>query len=86
MQRLTKRHLVLFATFEDEYLGELIDAAPETTDDVTRAVIADTLLSERDLVFKRLQRLGVQIIETRPEKFGAELVSRYLEIKRREML
>lgn len=86
VQRLAKRHLIVFATFEDEYLGGLIDAVPETTDDVTRAVIADTLLSERDLVFRRLRRLGVQIIETRPEQFGAELVSRYLEIKRREML
>jgi predicted nuclease with RNAse H fold len=49
-------------------------------------VIADTLLAERDVVFRRLQRMGVQIIETRPEQFGAELVSRYLQIKRRDML
>jgi hypothetical protein len=49
-------------------------------------VIADTLLSERDVVLRRLQRLGVQIIESRPEQFSAELVSRYLQIKQRDML
>ena len=49
-------------------------------------MIADTLLSERDVVFRRLQRLGVQIIETTPEAFSAELVSRYLQIKQRDML
>ena len=30
--------------------------------------------------------MGVQIIESRPEHFGAELVSRYLQIKQRDML
>ncbi|KCZ97313.1 hypothetical protein HPO_15888 [Hyphomonas polymorpha PS728] len=86
VKRLTDRHLVLFATFEDEALSTMADAAPEKPEDVARAVIADTLLSERDLVFRRLQRMGVQIIESRPEHFGAELVSRYLQIKQRDML
>lgn len=86
VKRLTDRHLVLFATFEDEALGRMADALPEKAEDVARAVIADTLLSERDVVFRRLQRMGVQIIESRPEHFGAELVSRYLQIKQRDML
>nr|WP_225908148.1 DUF58 domain-containing protein [Hyphomonas sediminis] len=86
VKRLTDRHLVLFATFEDEALGNMADVLPETPEDVARAVIADTLLSERDLVLRRLQRMGVQIIESRPETFGSELVSRYLQIKQRDML
>jgi uncharacterized protein (DUF58 family) len=86
VKRLTDRHLVLFATFEDEALSGMVDAPPETTEDVTRAVIADGLLAERDVVFRRLQRMGVQIIETRPEAFGGALISRYLQIKQRDML
>ncbi len=86
VKRLTDRHLVLFATFEDEALAGMADAQPETTEDVSRAVIAGTLLAERDLVFRRLQRMGVQIIETRPELFGGALISRYLQIKKRDML
>ncbi|MEL7129038.1 MAG: DUF58 domain-containing protein [Pseudomonadota bacterium] len=84
--RLTSRHLVLFATFHDETLETLVDAPPNTPGAISRAVIADTLLDERKLVFRRLQRLGVHIIETPPERFGSELVSRYLDIKRRDML
>ena len=64
----------------------MADAPPESTEDVSRAVIAGNLLSERDVVLRRLQRMGVQIIETRPEQFGGALLSRYLEIKRRDML
>ena len=86
VKRLTDRHLVLFATFEDEALSGLVDAPPETTEDVTRAVIADGMLAERDVVLRRLQRMGVQIIETRPEAFGGALISRYLQIKQRDML
>lgn len=86
LARLTKRHLVLFATFKDAALEGLLETPPHTTEDVSRAVVADTLLDERKLVFHKLQRLGVQIIETTPERFGSKLVSQYLDIKRRDLL
>jgi len=86
VRRLTERHLVLFATFEDEALSSIADARPDTPEDVTRSVIAGSLLAERELVFRRLQRMGVQIIETTPEQFGGTLISRYLQIKKRDML
>ncbi|MEM9667842.1 MAG: DUF58 domain-containing protein [Pseudomonadota bacterium] len=84
--RLTGRHLVLFATFQDAALEMMVDAPPDTPNAISRAVIADSLLSERQLVFRKLQRLGVQIIETTPERLSSNLISRYLEIKQRDML
>lgn len=86
VKRLMDRHLIIFACFEDEQLAEMIDAEPRTADLVSRAVIADGLLKERELVLRKLEHLGVQVIQTRPERFSADLVSRYLDIKRREML
>jgi uncharacterized protein (DUF58 family) len=86
VRRLADRHLILFASFQDRALGSLAEVYPEEPGDVARAVIADTLLQERELVLLKLQRLGAQVIEARPEHFGADLVSRYIEIKRREMI
>ena len=86
VKRLMDRHLIIFACFEDEQLAEMIEAEPVTADLVSRAVIADGLLKERELVLRKLEHLGVQVVETRPERFSADLVSRYLDIKRREML
>jgi uncharacterized protein (DUF58 family) len=86
VRRLTDKHLVVFASFEDRALLDLAEHPPEVPQDVARAVIADTLLQERELVFLKLQRLGAQVIEARPERFGPDLVSRYLEIKRRELI
>ena len=86
VKRLMDRHLVIFACFEDEQLTDMIEAEPRTADLVSRAVIADGLLREREMVLRKLERMGVQVIETRPERFSADLVSRYLEIKQRDML
>jgi uncharacterized protein (DUF58 family) len=86
VRRLTDKHIVIFATFEDEALSGLINGEPASPEDISRAVIADTLLQEREVVFRKLQRMGVQIVETTPERFGSELVSRYLDIKRRELI
>ena len=86
VRRLADRHLILFASFQDRALGSLAEVYPAEPSDVARAVIADTLLQERELVLLKLQRLGAQVIEARPEHFGSDLVSRYIEIKRREMI
>ncbi|MEM7767834.1 MAG: DUF58 domain-containing protein [Pseudomonadota bacterium] len=86
VRRLADRHLVVFASFEDAALQTFIDAPPLEAEDVGRAVIADGLLRDREIVFRKLQRMGAQVIETTPKGFGAALVSRYLQIKQREML
>jgi uncharacterized protein (DUF58 family) len=86
LARLARRHLVLFVAFRDEELEQLTRREPETAEDVTRAVIAMTLLKERETVIARLRRLGVQVIDAPAEGLGTALVNRYLDLKRRELL
>ena len=84
--RLAKRHLVLFAVFEDSDLERMIAKRPDTTEDVTRAVIADNLVQERRRVMKRLERLGIDVLEAPVEQFSSQLLSRYLTILRQERI
>jgi uncharacterized protein (DUF58 family) len=86
LARLMKRHLVLFAVFRDEELQGLVDADPATPEDVSRAVIADALLREREVVIARLKRLGAHIVDAPVERLGPELISRYLELKRKDLM
>jgi uncharacterized protein (DUF58 family) len=86
LARLARRHLVLFVAFRDEELEQLTRRQPESAEDVTRAVIALTLLKERETVIARLRRLGVQVIDAPVASLGTSLVDRYLELKRRELL
>lgn len=84
--RLIKRHLVLFVVMRDEELEALVTAPPETPEDVSRAVVAATLLRERDLVLARLRRLGAHIVEAPADRIGPEILNAYLDLKRRDLL
>ncbi|HWE44485.1 MAG TPA: DUF58 domain-containing protein [Caulobacteraceae bacterium] len=86
VSRLLKTHLVLFVVFRDEELEGMIQAEPLTPDDVSRAVIADALMRERDLVIARLKRMGVEVLDTPVKNLGPDLLSRYLDLKRKDRL
>ncbi len=82
--RLLQRHLVLFVLFHDVELEEMVRAEPRDPADISRAVIADSLLRERDIVVERLRRLGVQVIDVPPERIGAGLLDAYMAAKRHD--
>ena len=84
--RLLRTHLVLFVAFRDEELESLVRAEPDTADDASRAVIAATLLREREVVIGRLRRMGVQVLDAPADRIGSELLSAYLDLKRKDLL
>ena len=51
-----------------------------------RAVTASDLIRERDTVIERLRRMGVAVIDARPEAVHTALINRYLDVKRRELV
>ena len=86
VRRLSRRHLVVFVALRDPMLAEIAGRAPSTMVDLNRAIVADSFLRERDLVLTRLRRQGVFCIDAPPTRVGVDLVNRYLEIKRRELI
>ncbi|MET0295013.1 MAG: DUF58 domain-containing protein, partial [Phenylobacterium sp.] len=84
--RLLRTHHVLFVAFRDEELEGLAAAEPLTAEDVSRAVVAATLLQQRELVVSRLRRLGAQIVDAPADRMGAALVNGYLDAKRRDLV
>ena len=86
VSRLLSQHLVIFVVMRDDELEDLQRQAPTNADDVSRAVVAAALLRERELVVTRLRRLGVQIVEAPADQIGPALLSRYLDLKRRDLL
>lgn len=83
---LARRHLVLFAVLADPDLGRIRRQIPETEQALFQAVVAARREAERRLVLERLQKLGIQVIEAAPEKMGPQLVGRYMESRRRELV
>jgi uncharacterized protein (DUF58 family) len=86
VQQLAQKHLILFVLMRDVELEDMAAAAPDTPADVSRAVIAASLLRERKIVIARLQRLGVHVVEAPHERLGTDLVNAYLDMKKRDLL
>lgn len=86
LQRLAARHLLLFVALRDRGLAALAAARPDSFEGLARSVFAQDFAAEREVVVQRLRRLGVQCVQTEPDRLGPELVNRYLDIKRREVL
>ncbi len=86
INRLLKSHIVLFVTFRDVEIENLIERAPTTPAHVTQAVIAANFNKERELVLARLERMGVQIVRTDIENMSTAVLNRFLKMKRKEMI
>ncbi len=86
MGRLLRRHIVIFVAFRDEALEQILQKTPQETDDISRAVIAENLMRERDLVIARLHRMGVHIVDVDADKMSNAVLNKYLELKRREAI
>lgn len=84
--RLVRTHRLLCVVIRDEELESEERRRPESADDVTRANVAAALMTDRQLVIVRLQRLGVDVIEVPADAMGASVVEAYLGIKRQGSL
>lgn len=83
---LTRKHVVVFAVPKDPFADSFLDSKPEGLTDATRAVVAETFANERRVVFDRLRRLGVEVLEVPPKGFSTALLNTYLLVKERSLL
>lgn len=86
LERLTKRHIVIFITLQDPVLNAIKNERPADFKDVARSVIADEMARERRIVFERLRRMGVHGLDAPVDEIGAQSIERYLTIKRQELI
>lgn len=79
---LLKRHRLLCVVLADADLQAVVDERPAAIKDMARSVIAADLLRDRRIVFERLRRLGVEVVEAPWDRLGPAVVTRYLDLKR----
>ncbi len=86
VERLANRHVVIFITFREQDLHRFVDEAPQSFGDMARAVVAQDFLRERRVVLERIRRLGAHCIEAPANRLAADLLNRYLTIRRNELV
>lgn len=81
-----RRHLPLYISMQDPQVEALAAPARIGLDAAAQAVAARRLLDERRAILERLTRLGVAPLDVGPGAVTPALLSRYVEIKSREMI
>ena len=86
MARLLKRHIVIFVAFRNSALDRLIERDARTPEESAASLIGDGLMRERDLVLKRLIRMGVNVIDADPATLNMKVLNTYLILKARNAI
>jgi uncharacterized protein (DUF58 family) len=86
LERMARNHLVLFVSLRDRQVETVADQEPKHLRHVAESVVASGFIHEREVVLRRLARTGIQVIDAAPSEVTVELINRYLDIKRREMI
>ena len=86
LERLSRRQLVVFVALRDLELDQAALAPPRRLSGLYRASSAAELVRERERVLSRLKRMGVSCVDAAPGQVSSRLVSRYLDVKRRELI
>ncbi len=86
LDRLSRRHVVVFVALQDPGLADVAAQEPKGVVELNRAVVAGGLLRDREVVLRRLRRLGIYPIDAAPGQVSPRLINTYLDIKRRERI
>ncbi len=86
LDRLSRRHVVVFVALQDPGLEAVAAGEPASVLHLNRAVVAGGLLRDREVVLRRLRRLGIYPIDAAPSQVTTRLINTYLDIKRRERI
>ena len=78
---LRRFHLPLTLAVADVPLRRLAERRPETADEVYDVLVARDLLHGRAELLRNLERQGVPVIDTVPERLTVDAVNRYLALK-----
>ena len=81
VQLLKRFHLPLTLAVADVPLQELAKRTPETVDALYEIQTARDLLQGRGELLRSLERQGVMVVDTVPERLTVDAVNQYLSLK-----
>lgn len=86
LQRLTQRHVVLFAALKTPLLHAALEENPESLQTGWKSALAYRLLAQREKALQSLRKGGVYTLDVLPEHLGARLINEFLELRGRNLL
>lgn len=83
---LAQRHLVLFAVVGQPELRQMLEARPETPDQMFRYAAAQEIMQRRDVLLRTLRQQGALTLEVEPARLSSAVVNQYLLAKERSLI
>ncbi len=83
---IAKKHLLVVVFFENTELKALRDRPVESISGIYDQTIAREFAEDKQRMFKKLRKNGIQAILTPPKKLTVNTINKYLEMKARGLL
>ena len=84
--QIARRHLLLFISFSEPQVMELLARVPKNPLNMYRVMAAQEMSHRRELLLRRLREQGAFALEMPPDHVSTAVVNQYLEIKDRGLL
>ena len=84
--QVARRHLLVFISFSEPQVMQLLAHAPENPLNMYRVMAAQEMSQRRELLLRRLREQGAFALEMPPDQVSTAVVNHYLEIKDRGLL
>ena len=86
LRQIRSPHLVLGAFLRNVPLHDRLNAIPQTDLEAFQIAAAAEMVATQSVQVAMLEKSGVLVVDTLPEKLSSQLISQYLEIKARHLL
>lgn len=86
MPRLAPQHVPLLVTIRDPVLDTEAAQLPSESEAVYRRAVAEQLIDERRILLDNLGRRGVFTLDVDAAHLSVDVVNRYLQLKRRDVI
>lgn len=86
LQRLSRRHLVLFVALKTPALQEIIESPTATVLDGAEKSVTFRLLRDRSRALHVLQRSGVHVLDVEPKDVTVPLINRFVDLRQQNLL
>lgn len=83
---LARRHLVLFTVIGQPELRAMLEARPETPEQMYRYAAAQEIVHRRDVLLRTLRQHGALTLEVEPARLSSAAVNQYLLAKERSLI
>lgn len=83
---LSKKHMVLVVFFKNTELDEMTEARAQNIEQIYTHTMASQFKQDKFRVVEELRRYGILSVLTRPNDLTIDLINKYIEIKKRQLL